>query len=747
MDPISDIPNIAMLAYRYGTIKKNEFKLVNELYDKRPNKSSFTDLLLNQGFATEYQIGLIKLIQDYHIIQKKGIEFGKIAVEKGLATEQDIEKALLAQKKAFKKAKLKKLIGDILVESKIITLEQRDQILEQQKEIEQRSSLLLKNEEDSDLSEYEQEFLKVKNLDKDFGKLVINKNLATTEQVNLAQKKQEKEFATTKQITILGDILVGQGVISAEQKVLVLTEQKRSEQKVKKQRSAQPRVSIAISDDNMEAHALLDKKEGGENITLAEIKAKLTQNKIKHGILSDSLIQCFIDKKQIFFSVARGDFPLERSSQTIEYLFDIKYMSKDQIKKGGSLAEQKISGQGLLGKDVLGNSVERDNFENRSASLIRCGFGTRLSKDNKKAFAKKTGVPSLSMTQKIHIHPVLNILEDADLRYGKIEQSADVNISGTLTDAFPVIVGHLKVNEIRGTDLEAQGNIDVAFGIIGAKIKCQGSIRAKYIKNSTIEAFGDVSVQHEIMDSDITISGELKGPKSRVIASSISAKNSITIGSAGSRVTEKCTLAAGRDDHIVLQTRQIDNKIEVIKKELNELREIREQTIVKEGRIFKKMVQLKRFHDNTEKKKKQLEGNVTAGQENNKKTKTLVKKLTNKMKTSVNSLKALNGEKKKGELRLKQIGIKIEKIQPKIDANIAELEKDRAILLSWASGKAGLPEIKIKTRAAETTLVKGVFLEKVLARDFKNIIVKEKTAKDTEGGYSIKIIKGNISNS
>ena len=747
MDPISDIPNIAMLAYRYGTIKKNEFKLVNELYDKRPNKSSFTDLLLNQGFATEYQIGLIKLIQDYHIIQKKGIEFGKIAVEKGLATEQNIEKALLAQKKAFKKAKLKKLIGDILVESKIITLEQRDQILEQQKEIEQRSSLLLKNEEDSDLSEYEQEFLKVKNLDKDFGKLVINKNFATTEQVNFAQKKQEKEFATTKQITILGDILVGQGVISAEQKELVLTEQKRSEQKVKKQRSAQPRVSIAISGDNMEAHALLDKKEGGENITLAEIKAKLTQNKIKHGILSDSLIQCFIDKKQIFFPVARGDFPLERSSQTIEYLFDIKHMSKDQIKKGGSLAEQKISGQGLLGKDVLGNPVERDNFENRSASLIRCGFGTRLSKDNKKAFAKKTGVPSLSMTQKIHIHPVFNILEDADLRYGKIEQSADVNISGTLTDAFPVIVGHLKVNEIRGTDLEAQGNIDVTFGIIGAKIKCQGSISAKYIKNSTIEAFGDVSVQHEIMDSDITISGELKGPKSRVIASSISAKNSITIGSAGSRVTEKCTLAAGRDDHIVLQTRQIDNKIEVIKKELNELREIREQTIVKEGQIFKKMVQLKRFHDNTEKKKKQLEGNVTAGQENNKKTKTLVKKLTNKMKTSVNSLKALNGEKKKGELRLKQTETKIEKIQPKIDANIAELEKDRAILLSWASGKAGLPEIKVKTRAAETTLVKGVFLEKVLARDFKNIIVKEKKAKDTEGGYSIKIIKGNISNS
>ena len=65
MEPISDIPNIAILAYRYGTIKKNELELVNKLYYKRANQSSFNDILLDQEFVTEYQIGLLKLIRTY----------------------------------------------------------------------------------------------------------------------------------------------------------------------------------------------------------------------------------------------------------------------------------------------------------------------------------------------------------------------------------------------------------------------------------------------------------------------------------------------------------------------------------------------------------------------------------------------------------------------------------------------------------------------------------------------------------
>ncbi len=694
MEPIPDtlIPNIAMLAYRYGTINKNEFKLVNKLYNERPGQPSFNKILLNQGFATEYQIDLLNLIQDYHIIQKQGVEFGKIAFKKGFATQKDIETALLVQKTLLKKEKLKRLIGDILVKSNVITIEQKDEILLLQKTIEQKPSLFIDN------------------------------------------------------------ILVKKKVISHDQKDIVLAEQKKLLKSKKNENRFFSELLIAVSDDNMEAYAIIDKS--GNNkpvIPLAKLKKKLEQKKIKQGILSDSLIQCYIDNNYTMFPIAMGTCPVEYGSQAVDYFFDINNLNTDQVKKGESLAEQKISGKGFFAKDVFGNSIERDNLENKTENLIRCGYGTRLSKDGKKAFAGKTGMPLLSVHNKLFIHPVVNILEDADLRYGKIEKYANLNISGTLTDAFPVIAGNLKAKEIRGTKLDVFGNINVDLGITGATIRCQGSIKAKYIKNSTIEAFGDVFVHHEIIDSKIIISGKVQAPLARVISSSISAKNSITIGALGSRVTEPCELSAGRDDHILLEFERIDMEIKHIRTDLDDLRKQREKNIIQAERLFKKMIQLKRFHDNIDKKKKKLENDIALIKEKNlvkedqrtiKKTQILLNKLKNKTQISITSLKAINNEKKRIDLLVKRIEKRIEKIEPEINKRVGELEIDRSMVFSWVSDKPYKSEINIKSRVSESTIFKGIFSKKVLKKDFKKIIVKEIKIPGKDNQYSLKLYKG-----
>jgi len=733
-----DIPTIAALAYRYGTIKKNEFELVNKLACERPGKSLISDILINQGFATKYQIGLLTIIQNFHVIQKQGIEFGRIAVEQGIATEQDIEKALIVQKNAFKKTKLKKLIGDILVKADVITLLQRDQILKAQKQIEKRSSLLIKSEEDSALSEYEQEFLKVKDLDKEFAKRVINKNYATINEIKLAKQVQKKEFQKKNRIMLLGDILVKQGVISKDQKNLIQTEQADT--------PFMSQIFLAVSEDRMEALCQVAKdKKNNFKITLDEIKSKLIQEKIEYGIFSDSLIQCYIDKEYTIFPVARGSFPAEYNDQAVKYFFKRNTLEREEIKKGSPLAEQVISGIGLMGKDIFAKPIERDKLQNIPVSLIRCGYGTRLSQDNKKAFAKKTGVPSVSIKNRLYIHPVLNVLEDADLRYGRLDKYADLNISGTLSDAYPVTSGNLKANEIRGTNITAQGDIKVNFGITGAKIRCQGNIQAKYIKNSTIEAFGNVTIQHEIIDSTIVISGKFTGKNARVIASDISAKNSIVIGASGSRVTEPCTLAAGRDDHILLEIQRVDAGIDKVTKTIDELREQREQDIKKSEGLFTTMVQLKLFHDKSEKNKNKIEKLIVEKKERDqdrKKTKVLLNKLKNKMKTSINSLKALNSDKKKIELRQEKIEKAIKKLEPQVEQSVAELERDRSMLLNWASNSLGKPAITINTKAAKTTIFKGVFSKKILKKDFRKIVVKESKSADGKNHYNLKIFKG-----
>lgn len=128
----NNIPTLADLAVKYGTISQDQHGYLIQLFTFKNGQAGYEDLLRDEGMATPYQLELLKLIQEYLIVRKSGEEFGKIAIEKGLATTEDINQALELQRKVFKKSRHKKLIGDILVETRILTIKQKDLILNEQ---------------------------------------------------------------------------------------------------------------------------------------------------------------------------------------------------------------------------------------------------------------------------------------------------------------------------------------------------------------------------------------------------------------------------------------------------------------------------------------------------------------------------------------------------------------------------------------------------------------------------------------
>lgn len=65
--------------------------------------------------------------------KKKNKRFGEIAVSKGLASEEDIEKALSAQREYIEKNNMHKTIGAILNDHGILTTEDVKLILDHQK--------------------------------------------------------------------------------------------------------------------------------------------------------------------------------------------------------------------------------------------------------------------------------------------------------------------------------------------------------------------------------------------------------------------------------------------------------------------------------------------------------------------------------------------------------------------------------------------------------------------------------------
>jgi len=755
LEQLNQIPSLPALALQYGTITNEQYLNINKLYSlkqKQGHTIDFDTLLKTQKFATQYQIGLLKLIREYLIIKKRGEEFGKIAVEKGFATTQDVEKALLHQKKEFKRTKIKKLIGDILVESRAITAKQKNTILKEQTFLDTQAEKIfdsdqaeyagLKDEKtldkDINLSGYEKQFLKIKVLDQEFAASVIEKGISSRREVKIAQKVQEDEFEKQNKIRILGDIMVELNFLTKDQKDLVLKEQERIKGKDK---SEDPAINISVSQDQMEA--VIKIKKDAKSFGLKSVKQALETRGIQFGIYPDAVLQCNLDMGNIEFIAAKQDFSLELiKSRKAVYHFDTDKIDTEAKNKGETLAEQQFRGDAYLKKDLFGNNIEQAKGYDFT---FRCAAGTRLSKDATKAFAGKTGFPSLSIERKLYIHPKINVLEDADLKYGPLENYANLNISGVLTGAYPVRAGEIIAREIRGARIEAIGSVRSSIGITDSVISAQGDIHARYLHNCRIETFGNVYIENEIIDSQIFSSGKIDSGQCRVISSTLYGKKGIEIAGTGNNRTKGCVIGAGTEHHILEKTKQVNQQLKKVSLKLDELKENRDEQDSFAKKTFQKMIELKIFHDRAKNKKKKLSCEFKKKKDSFKKEKLknivrLINNFEKRMDASISSLKELNALKKKYEKEKALIEKKIKLLEPKIKRKISELQIDLFAFFEWTRKQKNVSQIKINKKAFPGTILKGVFSSTEIEKPFSNFSVFE--SQDSKTGYKM-IIKKN----
>ncbi|MFO7753663.1 MAG: FapA family protein [Desulfobacteraceae bacterium] len=741
MTPVQEnIPSVADLAFRYGTIKKSDLDRINRIYVEHQGTIPINRIMVSRKIATEYQVGLLKLIQDYYIIRKRGEQFGKIAVEKGYAEKAEVDRALEYQRREFKRAKLKKRIGDILVENGTLTARQRDEIVAEQKSVENRAEEMMENnngpqaesaqeasvkeETGIDLLD-EKEFFRIRKQDSDFVERVLEKGLATLSQLSAAEKKQRKEFERKRPVPRIGEILVKWGILTEDQQNLIV-ESIRTDV-AEETYSDKKRVEIEVCETGMAARADINQK-SGKPLVLQDIKDLMSRKGIVHGVFADSVVQCFLESGMPGFPVACGDFPVEETDRVILYHFEHKKGNapKSRVKKGEALAELKLAEKNILGKDVYGNFVESVKTV-RPAPLLRPASGARFSENMEKVFAAKTGVPALTVEKRIFVHPAVHIMEDADMRTGPIEKWADISVRGVLSDAFPVKAGSVTSGEIRGTDLKATGDITTEIGITGAFIRAQGNIRARYIHNSVIETFGDVTVENEIIDSTIRIGGKLEAGKARMLASYVSAGQGIDVGAVGSDVTESCTLCAGRDDLVIRRSGRIDEKIETLKEEIDTLRVKKEEKNLNAEDVFKKMQELKKFHDRAEKKKIKIEKELYSKSADSDRADGILRDLESKLASIISSLKLMNQEKKAEEQEKERIESQLAKLSPSVEKSVAELERDRLCMFKWAQKQPGKAEINIRVRVKPGTAFKGVYSRAAAEKEYGPLRIREKT--------------------
>ena len=764
-----DIPTLASLALQYGTLDQDQYRHLTALHalqEKEKNPIDYGELLLGQKFATRYQIGLLKLIQEYHIIKKRGEEFGRIAIEKGFASKIDVQKAISFQKEEFKRARVRKLIGDILVESRVITAKQKNYILKEQLLLEQQAEkiyspkqeneLPLKTtdkedvskplEQDSELSDYEKKFLRIKVLDREFAASLTEKGLATEREVAIAQRVQEEEFEKENTLKILGDVMVSMAFITEEQKNIILMDQNRSVGTAIESEIKEPGIQVIISPDKMMAGIKIDTKYLSET-TVPDIKTLLKSHGITNGIYSDALLQSQLNLGNLNFPVARSDFSSKLiTAKNFIFHLETNLTDRGEKRKGETLVEQDLSLNSLVVKDIFGKEIHQDCSQK---TVIRCGIGTRLSQEGTSFLAAKTGVASLSIEGKLFVHPIIHVLEDADLRYGPLEPYANLSISGVLTGAYPITAGTITVREIRGARIESIGTIRVDVGITDTIIRSQGDIHARYLHNCQIETFGNIYIKNEIFDSKITCSGKVDSPGCRIISSRLFAKKGIKLAGAGSEKTRPCTISSGGEHHLLEIGKSIYQEMDRLSSKLETLKEKKEEQKQLSKKIFQKMIELKIFHDRAKTKKKLLALEFKKNKDtfNKSKLKNIIKLISNfetRIEKSIASLKEMNKAKKTHDQTTAKLEDKINSLLPKTKAAISELEEKVFLFFEWARYQENISQIDISGKAYPGTMFSGIFSSLKIDSSMENFSLVEMC--DSDMIYKLETLQNNQTN-
>lgn len=718
-------PSVGEVALKYGTINRQQMDRLLELQGKTGR--SFPALMGQEKMATPYQISLIQLLQEFLVLKHQGEKFGRIAVKRGFATKQQVDLALKKQLRQFREEKRKRMIGDILVESGVITAEQRQIITEEQRRIEGENPMPRQDRdglEGMPLTHEERRFLMIRNQDKTFAATVVQRGFATKHQVDRAMAAQIKTFKRHRAVSRLGDVMVAEGFLTPGQRNLILADQKRLDRPDDQTEAVNPlenTIKITLSPDAMEAWAEIPEP-GTSPATLAMLKAAMETKGVRHGILRNEILQCCLDKGLTRFILAKGDLPVVPGQTRVKYLFNVDAKKAIRVERGDPLAELERIEQAVPGVDVLGNTLKKALSHRTAPSVFNCGKGARTARDQTRVFAADSGTPFVSLLGRLHVFPPVNVLDDADMKFGAIEPYAALSVSGILTGAYPVKAGTVKTREIRDTRLESLGDISVSIGITNAVIKTQGSVRARYIHNSTIEAFGDVIVDHEILDSTLTISGRCLALKSRIIASTVSAKGGVAALGVGSDVTEPCRISVAKEEHLILALERITKDIVLTGKELHNLEKNIGEMEKSIDRIFKKMVHLKRLHDAAKAEKSRHQ---TGPQDQSPKTAVLIAALDKKLASAINALKNLNHRKKTMAQALEKLKQNEAVVRKKTASRIQALERERFQLLEWNRQSRGLAQIIVNGPMAQGTRLSGPFSSTIVSQTCSRATFKE----------------------
>jgi uncharacterized protein len=645
-----------------------------------------------------------------------------------------------------------------------------------------------------------------RSIGKGFGSRALKKGFVTKSQIEVALGLQAKEFQKTHSCRFIGEIMVDQGMITEEQRQIVLKEMEHIENK-----ESDPVKSLVAGVEVEDNHKLSDNGprngsfqqngtlnnsiiDEGQQVALdstverGKIQLIVSTNRLEAKIVAtgdlstpftmeevDNLLENaginyeLVDKTKVetFLKtmstennelvVAKGENSTPGKDAVIKYFFNSDYLKACRINEDGTI-DYKDRGvvphvkAGDLIAEKLPAQEGKDGFDVYGRTIpfivpedknITFESGVELSKDGLKAFANVDGQPNMTVTGKLSVFDEFNVKGDVDYRTGNIEFNGNINVDGVVKDGFSVRGGNLTVKEIQKAEIYLKGNLTVNGGIFGATIQTEGQVIAKYVKDANIKSYGDVVVDKEVLNSKIRTSGKCVLERGRIISSLVTAKEGIEAKEIGTDVSSPCTIKVGQDEHVRKVIQGFDYKINQRKEELEEEQAHYEKLLEEQGKLHEKISEFTQAKDRAQALEKTLLVKMKEAEE---------QKMEHEISKINMVIKKIRGKSQEIEKEIENVFSEQERFvedistsMTKIENNINEIEKlskEKTDVVEWSKKEAGNPVIVVKGSIYGGTKIFGPHSIATLNETEKNVTIKEVQYSEVEKKWKIEILKG-----
>ncbi|MBF0467330.1 MAG: DUF342 domain-containing protein [Desulfamplus sp.] len=694
-------------------------------------------------------------MSNINIIKGLGLTVGELAVKQALITSSDLEKAV-------------RICADLENSHDAIPEYLVAQNLVSQNDCEKLIAFV--------------RAMKARGKDIRFGNIAIAKGFITQSILELALEEQSSLFKNRKKYTLLGDILVDAGMLTSQQRDVILLEQNRhssgSDDSSGQDKNGEFDSDVLPADessllqgaapgssrDSLHKHfaqsevfpsgirliikgdgnaAYLFKTKGfNKEISIGQIKELLASRNIIHGIADNNLIQKFIDSDIFYskpFKIAEGNAPVQGKNASIQYFFTknrlkagtiredgtIDFRERGnipQVEKGAVLAVKRNAVEGKVGKNIFNDTVRV--MPTRDIRL-KPGKGTFLSPDKLKVIASVSGHPKLASDGTIYVYDTFVVEKDVDFETGNIDYHGDVTVRGCIQNGFKVRANNVRATEVDGATIIAQGNVTIEQGVNESSISAQGSLGAKFIQNSRISCVGDVTTEKEVVESNIECSGtcNIKGV---IIYSRISSKMGLYARQIGMEKAPPSTIRVGTDTFAERSLKKLQQDIAEKKESeamfIENISRLRQEIEDVEGKIVRLTAIKERYED----ERMDLLSSISSMDTNQDIEK--IKKMQSELDRIVKNSTETSRKLAMCHESIRAIRQTIADTEQKKKENltqIKELLKEKDTLVEWVEKNPGIPMVKVEGDIMAGTHIFGRYSEETIKSSVKAVVIKE----------------------